>query len=418
MDGKPTWEHVYQNPPNLAVWPVSTTQLSGLVGRPIYLIGHTMTGALTLATIFGTKVRIHLTFPILLIWVATVEAIARGPEAATTGVIFVLMLFVCVIAHEFGHILVARHYGGRTVDILLLPIGGVSRMERMPAGPGEELAVALAGPAVSIGVGVALIMLVGLPTPDAIRGPELGSLLPRLAVANLFLAVFNLMPAFPMDGGRALRAGLSMRAGRLRATRLAAQLGHVFGLLFGTFGLLSGNPIMLLIGIFIYFGASAELANTELNERALSLTVADVMRTNLALLEARAPLGEAINLMLHAGQHFIPVLGSAREILGVATRDRVIGALHRLGMNARLADAIETNVPIVTPRQKLADAIARMQGLSAPAVVVVSPQGEFAGMITPDTLLDLMLVDVTNVGLFHRPRSSDPDQIVSVPKSI
>jgi stage IV sporulation protein FB len=291
-------------------------------------------------------------------------------------------------------------------------------MERMPARPSEELAVALAGPAVSIGVGVALIMLVGLPTPEAIRSPELGSLLPRLAVANLVLAAFNLMPAFPMDGGRALRAGLSIRAGRLRATRLAAQLGHVFGLLFGTFGLLSGNPIMFLIGIFIYFGASAELANTELSERVRSLTVADVMRTNVASLGPHAPLDEAVDLMLHAGQHFIPVLGSAGEILGVATRDRMIVALHRLGKAARLADAIETNVPIVTTGQRLADAIAQMQGLSAPAIAIVSPQGEFAGMLTSDTLLDLMLVEVTSDGRFHRPKSSDPHQIVSVPKSI
>jgi stage IV sporulation protein FB len=335
-----------------------------------------------------------------------------------TGVIFVLMLFVCVIAHEFGHILVAKLYGGRAVDILLLPIGGVSRMERMPAAPREELAVALAGPAVSICIGVALIMLVGFPTPEAIRSPELASLLPRLAAANLFLAIFNLMPAFPMDGGRALRAGLSMRLGRRRATRLAAQLGHIFGLLFGTFGLLSGNPILLLIGIFIYFGASAEVANTELAEQARSLTVADVMRTNLASLGPHASLDEAVGLMLHAGQHFIPILGPAGEILGVATRDGVIGALHRLGKDARLTDALETNVPIMTSGQKLADAIVRMQSLSAPAVVIVSPQGQLAGMLTPDTLLDLMLVQVTGDGRLRRRTPSDPHQIVSVPKSI
>ena len=377
-----------------------------------------MSSAITLATIFGTKVRMHLTFPILLLWVAAAEAITRGAAAAVFGVIFVMMLFVCVIAHEFGHILVARHYGGRTREILLLPIGGVSRMDRMPEGAREELAVALAGPAVSIAIGLLLILLFGMPTAKSMARPELSALIPRLAAANLFLAFFNLAPAFPMDGGRALRAGLSMKIGRLRATRLAAHLGHAFGLLFGTFGLISGNPIILLIGIFIYIGASAEAAGTELDEQARSLTVSDVMRTNVSSLDSSAPLTAAIGLILHAGQSVIPVTDPRGKILGIATKDGVIRALDRLGKGARMADVVETGVAILGAEHKLVDAIAQMRGYSIPAVIVVHPQGELAGILTSETLADLMLVhSAQDTGVSPRERSKLP-LTVSVPKSL
>jgi stage IV sporulation protein FB len=377
-----------------------------------------MSSAITLATIFGTKVRMHLTFPILLLWVAAVEALTRGAGAALIGVIFVMMLFVCVIAHEFGHILVARHYGGRTRDILLLPIGGVSRMDRMPEGASEELAVALAGPIVSIAIGLILILLVGFPTAKSIQSPELSALIPRLAAANLFLAFFNLMPAFPMDGGRALRAALSMKVGRVRATRLAAHLGHAFGLLLGTFGLMSGNPIILLIGVFIYIGASAEAANTELEEQARSLTVSDVMRTNVSSLESGAPLTAAVDLMLHAGQSVIPVTDLNGKYLGIVTKDGVIRALDRFGKDARMADVVETGVAILSAENKLSDAIARMRGNAVPAVIVVHPRGELAGILTSETLADLMLVHAAQELSTIRQEMSKPPLTVSVPKSL
>lgn len=375
-----------------------------------------MRGSIIIATIFDTKVRMHLTFLILLLWVASVEAITRGAEAALTGTIFVLLLFVCVVAHEFGHILVARHYGGRTRDILLLPIGGVSRMERMPEGPGQELVVALAGPAVSIAIAIILIMLFGVPTAKSIESPAFGALLPRLAATNLFLAFFNLLPAFPMDGGRALRALLAMRIGRLRATQVAAYMGRVIAGLFVLLGLISSNPILLLIGIFIYFGASAESADTELRELARTLPVSEVMRSNVQSISSGAPLSAAIRLMLQAGQHAIPVVEPNGTLKGIATKDGIMRALHRSGREAAISEAIEKNVPAVASQQKLADALDLMQNRTAPAVIVVNPQGELVGILTPETLADLMLV--------HAPAEKRkagarlPHGIVSVPSSV
>lgn len=374
-----------------------------------------MRGSMTIATIFGTKVRMHPTFLILLVWVATGEALSRGAEAAVTGIIFVLLLFVCVVAHEFGHVLVARHYGGRTRDILLLPIGGVSRMERMPEGSAQELAVAVAGPAVSIAIGAILIFLVGVPTAQSIESPAFGALLPRLAATNIFLALFNLVPAFPMDGGRALRAVLAMRMGRVGATRLAARFGHIIAGLFVLLGLISANPLLLLIGIFIYFGASAESADTELRQLAQKMMVSDVMRSNVRSISSSAPLSDAINLMLQAGQHAIPVVERNGTLAGLATKDAIIRTVHRTGRGATVGEAVERNIPTIVSHQKLADALDLMQSHSAPAVVVINPQGELVGLVTTDTLADLMIVQAPPERRLdaHLPRES-----VSVPSTV
>lgn len=374
-----------------------------------------MRGSITIATIFGTKVRMHFTFLILLLWVAAGQALTRGTQAAVTGTLFVLLLFACVVAHEFGHVLVARHYGGRTRDILLLPIGGVSRMERMPERPAQELAVAVAGPAVSVALGAVLIVLVGFPTSKSIESPALGALLPRLAATNLFLAFFNLLPAFPMDGGRALRAILAMRMSRLSATRIAALFGHIIAGLFVLLGLFFANPLLLLIGIFIYFGASAEAADTELRQLAHALTVSDVMRSNVRLIDSSASISDAIGLMLHAGQHAIPVIGPDGALAGVATKDGIIRAVHRSGRRTPVNEAVEPVVLTVGSRQKLADALDQMQSQSAPAAVVVNREGEIVGLLTSDTLADLMLIGAKPD--FGANQANAP-LIVSVPKSV
>ena len=374
-----------------------------------------MRGSVTIATIFGTKVRMHLTFLILLAWVAVGEGLTRGAVAAATGTIFVLLLFACVVAHEFGHVLVAKHYGGSTRDILLLPIGGISRMERMPEGPAKELAVAVAGPLVSIAIGGVLILLVGLPSAQSIESPALAALLPRLAVTNLVLALFNLLPAFPMDGGRALRALLAMRIGLGSATRIAARFGHVIAGLLFLVGLLFGNPFLLLIGAFIYFGASAEAAESELRRFAQAARVEDVMRSNVRAIDSSATLAAGIELMLHAGQHAIPVRGIDGRLLGVATKDSIIKAVHKTGIAAPISNAAMAKVPVVGKREKLVAALDLMQAGKVPAILVVGRSGELAGMLTSEMLSDLMTIQATAA----RPRRNPnlPHSSISVPRS-
>jgi stage IV sporulation protein FB len=210
---------------------------------------------------------------------------------------------------------------------------------------------------------------------------------------NLFLAIFNLLPAFPMDGGRALRALLAIRMGRVAATRTAARMGHIFAGLFVLLGLLSGNPLLLLIGIFVYFGASAESAGSQLRQLAQTLKVSDVMRSNVLPIGSRASLADAIDLMLKAGQHAIPVLDDDGTVKGLATKEGIIRAVHRSGRRAPVSDAVERDLAKIGSRRPLVEALELMESQTAPAILVTGPKGELAGILTAETLADLLLVE-------------------------
>jgi stage IV sporulation protein FB len=179
-----------------------------------------MTWSFPLGRLFGSELRVHATFFLLLLWIGAVAWLAGGPAAAAENVAFILVLFACVVAHEYGHALMARRYGIATPDITLLPIGGLARLERMPERPGQEIAVALAGPAVNVAIWAVLVLVLGVDTDvarlAAIEDAGAG-FWGRVAAVNLFLVAFNMIPAFPMDGGRVFRALLAMRLGRVRA---------------------------------------------------------------------------------------------------------------------------------------------------------------------------------------------------------
>jgi Zn-dependent protease len=201
-------------------------------------------GSLKLFTVAGTTVRVHPTFFLLLAWIAALHWLSGGPEEAVRGVIFIVILFACVVLHEFGHIFAARRYGIRTPDVTLLPIGGVASLERMPEKPAQEIVVALAGPAVNLVIAIVLVGLFGASlSPEHMAQLEVNSpsLIDRVAAANVVLLVFNLIPAFPMDGGRVLRALLAIPLGFTRATQVAATIGQLLAIGLGFLGLF-GNP--------------------------------------------------------------------------------------------------------------------------------------------------------------------------------
>jgi Zn-dependent protease len=188
-----------------------------------------MSWSFSIGTVLGSELRVHATFLLLLAWIGTAAFASGGPTAALVNIAFVLALFACVVAHEFGHALMARRFGVRTPDITLLPIGGMARLEKIPEAPAQEIAVALAGPAVNIVIWAGLTLLFGandsLSTLGAIDDTGEG-FVARLAAINLFLAIFNMIPAFPMDGGRVLRAALAVGMDRVRATKIAATAGQ------------------------------------------------------------------------------------------------------------------------------------------------------------------------------------------------
>ena len=266
--------------------------------------------SLNLGTIAGTTVRVHFTFLLLLVWIWLTHYQIGGTPAAWQGVAFIIAVFACVVLHEFGHIAAARYFGISTPDITLFPIGGVARLERMPEEPGQEFVIAVAGPLVNVAIAALIFVLLGGPAGveqmAGIEDPRM-SFLARLAGVNVFLVLFNMIPAFPMDGGRILRAALAARLSWSRATQIAATIGQGLAFVFGFVGLFY-NPLLIFIGIFVYLAAAAEAQNAQIREVATSVLVADVMITEFARLERSATLDQAIEMLLATTQHEFPVV--------------------------------------------------------------------------------------------------------------
>ena len=234
-----------------------------------------MAWSFSLGRLLGSELRVHVTFFLLLAWIGFAAYGTSGWAGALVNIAFVLALFACVVAHEFGHALMARRYGIRTPDITLLPIGGLARLERMPEKPGQEIAVALAGPAVNVAIW-AVLTAFGAKTSLALTDLDQTTtgFLQRLAVVNLFLALFNMIPAFPMDGGRVLRALLCLRMDRVAATRAAATAGQIVAFFLGFMGLSSGNPVLVLIAVFVFVAANAESQDVAMRSVARRLMAA------------------------------------------------------------------------------------------------------------------------------------------------
>lgn len=350
--------------------------------------------SLNLGMIAGTTIRVHFTFLLLLIWIWLTHYQIGGTAAAWEGVVFILAVFACVVLHEFGHIAAARYFGIRTPDITLLPIGGVARLERMPEEPGQEFAIAVAGPLVNVAI-AALIFIV-LRGPAAIEqmavieDPRIG-FLARLAGVNVFLVLFNIIPAFPMDGGRILRAALATRLSWSRATQIAATIGQGLAFVFGFVGLLY-NPLLIFIGIFVYLAAAAEAQNAQIRQMATSVLVGDVMITKLAQLERSATLHEAVEMLLATTQHEFPVVDSSGHFEGLVTRDDMIRALKENGPTAPVRSAMRTDIPQIHYRKCLEESLRLMQHANAPAVAVTDNAGRLAGLLTHETIGEMLMV--------------------------
>src|SRR5436190_9820340 len=203
--------------------------------------------SLPIFRIAGIQLRIHVTFLLLIAWLAFGYYAEGGSAVAANRVIFVLLLFLCVVLHEFGHALTAKSFGINTPDITLLPIGGVARLERMPEEPRQELIIAIAGPAVNVVIAACLFLVIGSRHVFSSTVVQGNDMIGQLLSINVMLVLFNLLPAFPMDGGRILRALLATRMSYVRATQVAANVGQGFAFLFGFIGLFGPNPWLIFI---------------------------------------------------------------------------------------------------------------------------------------------------------------------------
>jgi len=359
--------------------------------------------SLTIGRIAGTDVRLHFTFLLFLAWIGIADYMAGGPAAALDSIIFILLVFLCVTLHEFGHIAMARRFGVNTPQVILSPIGGIASMERMPEKPREELLVAIAGPLVNVAIALLLMAVFGLSlrlltTIDF----DSATLAQRLLIVNVTLVAFNLVPAFPMDGGRVLRAVLAMNMDAARATALAARIGQAFAMLFFVLGLFY-NPILMFVGIFIYFAASAEEQTAAFTGFASRLAVKDAMEPAPLVLTAGEPLAAAIDALLSSPQKEFPVLDDQGRVAGILDRDAMIVGLRDRGDKVPVGEVMRASVPL-DPGQPLSAAFTAMRGRGANAEVVVDAGGRVLGVLTNDNVAEMMMVESVRPGWRFRQR--------------
>ena len=341
-----------------------------------------------LARVAGIDVRIHATFFLLLAWFGFVYYAEGGPAAVFTGLSFIILLFVCVILHEFGHALAARAYGINTPDITLLPIGGLARLERMPDKQWQELVVALAGPAVNVVIAFALYLVIGrlfdFGEFQAVAGGG-GNLLTKLLAVNVMLVAFNLLPAFPMDGGRVLRALLAMRLKHAKATSIAAIVGQIVAVLFGLLALLGGNPFLLFIAVFVFFGARAEASFASSKEKADETNVAAIMQTMGPVLAPGMKVAEAAGLAMAGHRDLLAVTDASLRFLGVVPASSLAASL-RWDPSALIDPLIRRNFEVVAADASLAAAAAMMRASAQGIFPVVNTAGQLVGYLTREDL--------------------------------
>jgi Zn-dependent protease len=350
-----------------------------------------------LMTVAGIGLYIHVTFFILLIWIGAMYYLPRHSLGdAFYGLAFVVALFVIIVLHELGHALTARRFGIRMCDITLLPIGGVARLERMPEDPRQELAVALAGPAVNVVLAIIFFaVLVVLRQP--ILPLDTGDLsiwsanfLRRMFVVNVILAGFNLLPAFPMDGGRVLRAFLAMKMDYIRATHIAAIIGQAMAFIFGLVGLFT-NPFLVFIALFVWMGASAESSLVQMKAGLGGIPVSRVMITDFKTLKPDEPLAQAADHLLSGYQQDFPVVDGDEKIVGLLTRARLVDGLAKNGETTPVGNVMETQFVAAHPSEMAEAAFIRLQHSECRSMPVLR-DGRLLGMVTAENVGEFLMI--------------------------
>lgn len=352
-----------------------------------------MTWSVKVLRIRGIDIRVHASFVLILIWAAYYWGVSLdgGWSGALYGVVATLLLFVCVTLHELGHSFVALRYGIRVRDITLLPIGGVSSLEEIPDDPRQEFRITIAGPLVNVAIAVVLIgvaavlQATSLLTPsdlsDTMRDTDWSSLLAYLILANILLAVFNFIPAFPLDGGRILRSALATRMDYRRATEIAVRVGQAFALLFGLFGFISGDFFLIIIAIFVWFGGEAEGRQVAVRGVLGQLTVGDAMTRQPQVLTPLDPATRAIDLTLSSAQTDFPVIDEDSRVVGLLTVDDLIRGL-RDQSNATVGSLMKREFSRALPTESLTEAQGRLAQSRMHALPVVDDADRVVGLLS------------------------------------
>lgn len=364
-----------------------------------------------LGRIAGIDVKMHWTFLLLLGWIAVSFAVqGDGIASALWGSALLLSVFGCVLLHELGHALAARPFGIKTRDITLLPIGGLARLDRMPRDPKQELWIALAGPLVNVVIAAGLFgVLAGLNqvqpvVPETLVTRTPAGFVMTLMWLNVVMVLFNLLPAFPMDGGRVLRALLGFVMDFPRATEIAAATGQAMAMLFAVAGLFY-NPWLLLIALFVFVAAGAEASQVRFREMARHLDVADAMMTDFRTLAPDDSLSHAAEVLLAGAQQDFPVVDAASgDIHGVLTRQILIREICNQNGYRLVGDVMVEMTDSVSAFLPLNEAVQQMQRTQMPCLPVLR-EGRIVGVLTTENIGELVMLRSGRSGI--TPASSD-----------
>jgi Zn-dependent protease len=335
-----------------------------------------MRGSIRLFKVADISINIHVTFLLLLLLFLSM---------GIRWLFLIVAIFFFVTLHELSHSLVARKFGIRVREITLLPIGGVASMTKIPDKPYQEFLISLAGPMLNIAVVVVFFLpLYYLLGPAILFHPlsvrTFAHTIAHIYWINLILAVFNLIPAFPMDGGRILRAILAGRMGYRRATKIAVNFGHIFALLFGYFGLIHGHIILIVIAVFIYMAASSEEMQVDIKETLKKFTIKDIMPPEFIKLDKTANLAKVLELIFHSHQEDFPVMEEERMV-GFVTRHDIINGIHKHGTRAGVSLIMRANFPVLRESDSLNKAQNVMQENNMRALPVVK-RDSIIGVVT------------------------------------
>ena len=348
--------------------------------------------SLRIGQLFNIPIFIHWSFLLL-----PVIVIYRSSELEIVNIVWelglVLALFACVLLHEFGHALSARRYGVKTLDIILSVIGGVARLTKLPEKPWQELIVAAAGPAVNVVIAAViglLLWLTGnfyLPYSAVIDG---SNFLPILAFANVALVVFNLVPAFPMDGGRILRAGLAMKLSRLRATFIAMIVGQVLSVAFAAYGIYSGNYTLVFIAIFVFYGAATEYRGIKKEEALSNYKVRDAMKQQFHILQQSHAMDHAIQVLTNTGQQHFIVL-NLMNLEGVLTHQNILKSISEKDTLSPISKYMTTDFIVMSPDDNIEDAYRLFQDNNYEIIPIIE-NGVVTGILDKGSLNEFLII--------------------------
>ncbi|MEE8200919.1 MAG: site-2 protease family protein [Candidatus Acidoferrales bacterium] len=348
-----------------------------------------MRWALRLGSVYGIAIRVHFTFLFLLAFLFLMTALAEGWRVGLRSVLLIALVFVCVLLHELAHSYVSVRYGLRVRSITLLPIGGLALLEDLPREPRQEIHIALAGPAANFVLALWLGVLWSVLQPEARFAPVLsgGALLPSLFWSNLYIGLFNLIPAYPLDGGRVLRAWLSGRMDYVEATERAVTVGQFFSLLMILGGLVGPwrSPWLVVIGLFVWWAALAEERLALLQSALERLYLEDIMLTEFHSLAPSDSLFDAVERALHSLQDDFPVVAEGR-VVGVVTRNGLLRAFAGQRWNNSVQAVMSSRFETARPRDTLGTAFKKFTGRGL-SIIPVLEGDHLVGIVTLQKLL-------------------------------